>query len=103
MGKLGLVLMDGAMISKSLIQFSVDGWGCVPSLLFDLRPNYGGGNEDNCNLKEKAKEFQEIIYFCFTEYAKTFDCVDYNKLWKILKEMAMSDHLRCHLRNLYAG
>ena len=45
--KLGLVLMGRAMLSKSLIQFSVDGWGCVPSLLFDLRPNYGGGNEDN--------------------------------------------------------
>ena len=47
MGKLGLVLMDGTMISKSLIQFSVDGWGCVPSLLFDLRPNYGRGNGSN--------------------------------------------------------
>ena len=46
-GKLGLVLMGRAMLSKSLIQFSVDEWGCVPSLLFDLRPNYGGGNEDN--------------------------------------------------------
>ena len=45
--KLGLVLMDGAMLRKSLIQFSIDGWSCVPSLLFDLRPNYGGGNEDN--------------------------------------------------------
>ena len=43
--KLGLVLMGGAMLSKSLIQFSVDGWGCDPSLLFDLRPNYDGGNE----------------------------------------------------------
>ena len=53
-GKLGLVLMDGAMISKSLIQFSVDGWGCVPSLLFDLRPNYGGGNEDNGALLQKV-------------------------------------------------
>ena len=46
-GKTGFGLMGGAMLSKSLIQFSVDGWGCVPSLLFDLRPNYGGGNEDN--------------------------------------------------------
>ena len=44
---MGLVLMGGAMLSKSSIQFSVDGWGCVPSLLFDLRPNYGKGNEDN--------------------------------------------------------
>ena len=46
-GKLVLVLMGRAMLSKSLIQFSVEGWGCVPSLLFDLKPNYGGGNEDN--------------------------------------------------------
>ena len=46
-GKLGLVLMGRAMLSKSLIQFSVDVWGCVPSLLFDLRPNYDGGNEEN--------------------------------------------------------
>ena len=52
-GKLGLVLMDGAMLSKSLIQFSVDGWGCVPSLLFDLRPNYSRGNEDNGDLLQK--------------------------------------------------
>ena len=51
--KLGLVLMGGAMLSKSLIQFSVDGLGCVPSLLFDLGPNYGGGNEDNGDLLRK--------------------------------------------------
>ena len=50
-GKLGLVLMGGAMHSKSLIQFSVDGWGCVPSLLFDLRPRNGGVNEDNGSSK----------------------------------------------------
>ena len=53
-GKWSLVLMGGAMLSKSLIQFSVDGWGCVPFLLFDLRPNYGGGNEDNGNLLQKV-------------------------------------------------
>ena len=53
-GKLGLVLMGGAMLSKSLIQFSVDGQGCVSSLLFDLRPNYGGGNEDNGDLLQKV-------------------------------------------------
>ena len=52
-GKLCLVLLDRAMLSKFLIQFSVDGQGCVPSLLFDLRPNYGGGNEDNGNLLQK--------------------------------------------------
>ena len=52
---------------------------------------------------EKAREFQINIYFCFIDYAKTFDCVDYNKLWKILKEMGISDHLTCLLRNLYTG
>ena len=51
---LGLVLMGRAILSKSLIQFSVDGWGCVPSLLFDLRSNYGGGNEDNSNLLQQV-------------------------------------------------
>ena len=51
---MGLVLMGRAMLSKSLIRFSVDEWGCVPSLLFDLRPNYGGGNEDNGDLLQKA-------------------------------------------------
>ena len=52
---------------------------------------------------EKAKEFQKNIYFCFIDYAKAFDCVDHNKLWKILKEMGKADHLTCLLRNLYAG
>ena len=50
---------------------------------------------------KKAREFQKNIYFCFIDYA--FDCVDHNKLWKILKEMGISDHLTCLLRNLYAG
>ena len=53
-------------------------------------------------LSKKAKEFQKNIYFCFTDYAKAFDCVDHNKLWKILKEMGIPDHLTCLLRNLYA-
>ena len=52
---------------------------------------------------EKAREFQKNIYFCFTDYAKAFDCVDHNKLWKILKEMGIPDHLTCLLKNLYAG
>ena len=52
---------------------------------------------------KKAREFQKIIYFCFIDYAKVFDCVDHNKLWKILKEMGIPDHLTCLLRNLYAG
>ena len=52
---------------------------------------------------EKAREFQKNIYFCFIDYAKAFDCVDHNKLWKILQEMGIPDHLTCLLRNLYAG
>ena len=52
---------------------------------------------------EKAREFQKNIYFCFIDYAKAFDCVDHNKLWKILQVMGIPDHLTCLLRNLYAG
>ena len=54
-------------------------------------------------IVEKAREFQKNIYFCFIDYAKAFDCVDHNKLWKILQEMGIPDHLTCLLRNLYAG
>ena len=52
---------------------------------------------------EKPREFQKNIYLCFIDYAKAFDCADHNKLWKILKEMRIPDHLTCLLRNLYAG
>ena len=54
-------------------------------------------------IVEKAREFQKNIYFYFIDYAKTFDCVDHNKLWEILKEMGIPGHLTCLLRNLYAG
>ena len=54
-------------------------------------------------IMEKASEFQKHICFCFIDYAKAFDCVDHNKLWKILREMGIPDHLTCLLRNLYAG
>ena len=67
----------------------------------------GRGTRDqianNCRTMKKAREFQKNIYFCFIDYAKAFDCVDHNKLWKILKEMGIPDHLTCLLRNLYAG
>ena len=52
---------------------------------------------------EKARGFQKIIYFCFIDYVKAFQCMDHNKLWKILKEMEIPEHLTCLLRNLYAG
>ena len=58
---------------------------------------------NNYWIIEKAREFQKKIYFCFIDYAKSFDCVDHNKLWKILKEMGIPDHLTCLLQNLYAG
>ena len=54
-------------------------------------------------IMEKAREFQKNIYFCCIDYAEAFDCMDHNKLWKILKEMGISDYLTCLLRNLYAG
>ena len=56
-----------------------------------------------CWIIEKASEFQKNIYFCFTDYTKVFDCVDHNKLWKILQEMGIPEHLTCLLRNVYAG
>ena len=54
-------------------------------------------------IMDKAREFQKHIYFCFIDYAEAFDCVDHNKLWKILQEMGIPDHFTCLLRNLYAG
>ena len=67
----------------------------------------GRGTRDQIDnirqITEKAGEFQKNIYFCFIDYAKAFDCVDHNQLWKILQEMGIPDHLTCLLRNLYAG
>ena len=65
-----------------------------------------GTRDQSANIRwiiEKAREFQKNVYFCFIDYAKAFDCVDHNKLWKILKEIGTPDHLTCLLRNLYAG
>ena len=67
----------------------------------------GRGTRDQiasiCWIMEKAREFQKNIYFCFSNYAKAFDCMDHNKLWKILREIGIPDHLTCLLRNLFAG
>ena len=67
----------------------------------------GRGTRDQiasiCWIIKKAREFQKNICFCFIDYAKAFDCVDHNKLWKILKKMGIPDHLTCLLRNLYTG
>ena len=80
---------------------------CVNLELPDVQASFrkGRGTRDQianiCWIIEKAREFQKNIYFCFIDYAKAFDCVDHNKLWKILKEMGILDHLPCLLRNLY--
>uniref|UniRef100_A0AC11DC26 Uncharacterized protein n=3 Tax=Ovis aries TaxID=9940 RepID=A0AC11DC26_SHEEP len=74
--------------------------------LLDVQAGVRKGRETRdqiANIIKKAREFQKNIYFCFIDYAKAFDCVDHNKLWKILKEMGIPDHLTCLLRNLYAG
>ena len=77
----------------------------LPDVQAGIRKCKGTGGQiaNICCIIKKAKEFQKHIYFCFIDYAKAFDCVDHNKQWKILKEMGISDHLICFLRNLYAG
>ena len=75
----------------------------------DFQPGFRkdrGTRDQIANIRwiiEKTREFQKNIYFCFIDYAKAFDCVDHNKLWKIQKEVEIPDHLICLLRNLYAG
>ena len=82
---------------------------CMNHELPDVQASFrkGRGTRDQianiCWMIEKAREFQKNISFCFTDYAKAFDCVDHNKLWKILKEIGIPDHLTCLLRNLCAG
>ena len=77
--------------------------------LLDVKAGFrkGRGTRDQItNIRwviEKAREFQKNIYFCFIDYSKAFDCVDHNKLWKILKEMGIQDHLTCLLRNVYTS
>ena len=82
---------------------------CVNCELPDVQAGFrkGRGTRDQiANIRwimEKVREFQRNIYVCFIDYAKAFDCVDHNKLWKTLKEMGIPDYLTCLLRNLYAG
>ena len=82
---------------------------CVNYEILDVQAGFrkGRGIRDQianiCWIIKKAREFQKNTCFCFIDYAKDFDCVDHNKLWKILKEMGIPDHLTCLLRNLYAG
>ena len=77
----------------------------LPDVQAGFRKGRGTGDQitNICWIIRKAREFQKNIYFCFIDYAKALDYVDHNKLWKILKEMGIPDHLTCLLRNLYAG
>ena len=79
--------------------------GEIPDVQAAFRKGRGTRNQ-TANIHwiiEKAREFQKNIYFCFIDYAKAFDCVDHNKVWKILKEVGIPDHFTCLLRNFYVG
>ena len=77
----------------------------LPDVQTGIRKGRGTRNQiaNICWIIKKAREFQKNIYLCFIDYTKPFDCVDHNKLWEILKEMGIPDHLTCILRNLYSG
>ena len=77
----------------------------LPDVQAGFRKGRGTGDQiaNICWIIDKERKFQKNIYFSFIDYAKAFDCVDHNKLWKILKEIGIPDHLTCLLRNLYAG
>ena len=99
--------MDMSLIKLQELVMDRDAWHAVIHGVSKSRTWLSDWTELNCDwfrwIIEKAREFQKNIYFCFTDYAKDFDCVDHNKLWKILKDMGIPDHLTCLLRNLYAG
>ena len=75
----------------------------LPDVQAGFRKGRGTRGQITSWITEKSREFQKSSYFCFIDYAKVFDCVDHNKLWKILQEMVIPGHLTCLLRNLYAG
>ena len=92
-------------VSFTTSQTSVHSSSGIPDVQAGFRKVRGTRDQiaDTYWMIEKAREFQKNIYFCFIDYAKALDCVDYNKLWKILKEIDIWDHLTCLLRNLYTG
>ena len=104
--RIALISHAGKVMLK-ILQASLQQY--VNRELPDVQAGFKGGRgtkDQIANIRwiiEKAREFQKNIYFCFIDSAKAFDCVDHNKLWKILKEMGIPDHLTCLLRNLYAG
>ena len=97
------------ILARLCSKFSKSGFNSTGTENFQMYKLFrkGKGTRDQianiCWITETAREFQKNIYFCFTNYTKAFDCVDHNKLWEILKEMGILDHIICLLRNLYAG
>ena len=85
-----------------MLEFSQEEMSSLPSTLTSCKPEIKLQTSDG-SKKKRATEFLKNIYFCFIDSAKAFDCVDHNKLWKILQEMGITDHLICLLRNLYEG
>ena len=101
------LISDASKVMFKILQARLQQYvnGELPDVQAGFRKSRGT-RDQIANLQwiiEKAREFHKDIYFCFIDYAKAFDCVDQNKLWKILKEMGIPDHLTCLLRNLYAG
>ena len=101
------LISHASKVVLKILQARLQQYMAVNFQMFKLDLEKGRGTRNQiasiCWIIEKAREFQKNIYFCFIDHAKAFDCVDHNKLWKILKEMGIPDHLTCLLRNLYAG
>ena len=103
-------LLSSHMLVKLCSKFSKSGFNSTRTMNFQMcKLDLEKAEEPEIKLatssgsSKKTREFQENIYFCFIDYPKAFDCVDHHKLWKILKEMGIPDHLTCLLRNLYSG
>ena len=102
-----VIVSHGSKVVLKILQAKFQQY--VNQELPDIQTGFrkGRGTRDQiasiCWIIEKAREFHKNIYFCFIEYTEAFDCMDHNKLWKILKEMGIPDHLTCLLRSLYAG
>ena len=103
---IALILLASKVMHK-ILQIKLQQHVCQELSYVQAGFRKGRGTRDQisniCQIIEKAREFQKNIDFCFIDYAKAFDCVDHNKLWKILKEMGLPDHLSCLLTKLYAG
>ena len=101
------LILHSSNVMLKILQASLQQY--VNHELLDVQAGFIKGRGTRCQIAniywiiEKAREFQKNVYFCFTDYVNAFDCVDHNKLWKILKEMGIPDHLSCILRNLYVG